>query len=102
MTAGRPPPGASARTYAPCRNPAAGAYFARSMTATFWRVSTRATGPSRCDRAARHASTTSVASPGRMTRSEEHTSELQSHSDLVCRLLLEKKKAHRICRDLEC
>src|SRR5947207_9499578 len=29
-------------------------------------------------------------------RSEEHTSELQSHSDLVCRLLLEKKKkAHR-------
>src|SRR5260221_343693 len=35
-------------------------------------------------------------------RSEEHTSELQSHSDLVCRLLLEKKKkqtselSHRI------
>src|SRR5260221_10610360 len=27
-------------------------------------------------------------------RSEEHTSELQSHSDLVCRLLLEKKKYH--------
>src|SRR5438132_2635828 len=27
-----------------------------------------------------------------MVRSEEHTSELQSHSDLVCRLLLEKKK----------
>src|SRR5437773_9070662 len=26
-------------------------------------------------------------------RSEEHTSELQSHHDLVCRLLLEKKKA---------
>ena len=25
-------------------------------------------------------------------QSEEHTSELQSHSDLVCRLLLEKKK----------
>src|SRR5438034_8357914 len=36
------------------------------------------------------------AEPGEMidpaTRSEEHTSELQSHSDLVCRLLLEKKK----------
>src|SRR5438034_8624732 len=31
-------------------------------------------------------------------RSEEHTSELQSHSDLVCRLLLEKKKK-RIRRD---
>src|SRR5436190_16242037 len=28
-------------------------------------------------------------------RSEEHTSELQSHSDLVCRLLLEKKKKKR-------
>src|SRR2546421_2016046 len=29
---------------------------------------------------------------GRHRRSEEHTSELQSRSDLVCRLLLEKKK----------
>src|SRR3989440_8036716 len=29
-------------------------------------------------------------------RSEEHTSELQSRSDLVCRLLLEKKKKHFI------
>src|SRR5438034_6747215 len=29
---------------------------------------------------------------GSVLRSEEHTSELQSHSDLVCRLLLEKKK----------
>src|SRR5437588_5918107 len=28
-------------------------------------------------------------------RSEEHTSELQSHSDLVCRLLLEKKKRNK-------
>src|SRR5438034_3845569 len=31
-------------------------------------------------------------SPRSAPRSEEHTSELQSHSDLVCRLLLEKKK----------
>src|SRR5438034_6266890 len=31
-------------------------------------------------------------SPEQIRRSEEHTSELQSHSDLVCRLLLEKKK----------
>src|SRR5438132_3178726 len=29
-------------------------------------------------------------------RSEEHTSELQSHSDLVCRLLLEKKNTKKI------
>src|SRR2546430_9933664 len=32
---------------------------------------------------------------GRLTRSEEHTSELQSQSNLVCRLLLEKQKAGR-------
>src|SRR2546428_7547376 len=31
------------------------------------------------------------------SRSEEHTSELQSRSDLVCRLLLEKKKKHNQC-----
>src|SRR4051812_49800869 len=31
-------------------------------------------------------------------RSEEHTSELQSHVNLVCRLLLEKKKKYRIRR----
>src|SRR5690348_18097820 len=29
---------------------------------------------------------------GKQTRSEEHTSELQSHVQLVCRLLIEKKK----------
>src|SRR2546427_9428069 len=32
--------------------------------------------------------------PGPGERSEEHTSELQSQSNLVCRLLLEKKKKH--------
>src|SRR5438034_2366340 len=31
-----------------------------------------------------------------ISRSEEHTSELQSHSDLVCRLLLEKKNGKRL------
>src|SRR5436190_2562574 len=38
--------------------------------------------------------TTAHGSGARTARSEEHTSELQSHSDLVCRLLLEKKKNH--------
>src|SRR5438034_2859732 len=43
------------------------------------------------------ASTPSIGASGAIfgilvARSEEHTSELQSHSDLVCRLLLEKKK----------
>src|SRR5438034_1432875 len=37
----------------------------------------------------------SRAATPRNCRSEEHTSELQSHSDLVCRLLLEKKKTHQ-------
>src|SRR5207249_5833784 len=31
------------------------------------------------------------------TRSEEHTSELQSRFDIVCRLLLEKKKNPQLC-----
>src|SRR5260370_23953502 len=34
-------------------------------------------------------------SVGATVRSEEHTSELQSHLNLVCRLLLEKKKSRR-------
>src|SRR5438477_8710175 len=42
------------------------------------------------DRAARDAGLTQDL---REPRSEEHTSELQSHVNLVCRLLLEKKKA---------
>src|SRR5690349_24077971 len=33
---------------------------------------------------------------GRVGRSEEHTSELQSRRDIVCRLLLEKKKTDKI------
>src|SRR5436190_17108791 len=41
-----------------------------------------------------HGWKTAVKSQTSSTRSEEHTSELQSHRDLVCRLLLEKKKHH--------
>src|SRR5438132_7744264 len=61
---------------------------------------------SRCGRACRSlvaaASNTATGSStagrlkGTATRSEEHTSELQSHSDLVCRLLLEKKKTIKL------
>src|SRR5206468_5232870 len=39
-----------------------------------------------------------VVEVGVVARSEEHTSELQSRSDLVCRLLLEKKKRTVGCR----
>src|SRR5688572_32334103 len=38
------------------------------------------------------AALTGIAILSRYVRSEEHTSELQSQSNLVCRLLLEKKK----------
>src|SRR5947207_7315806 len=43
-------------------------------------------------RTARAPSTIRGHADPKSCRSEEHTSELQSHSDLVCRLLLEKKK----------
>src|SRR5437868_10620718 len=47
----------------------------------------------------RMRSITSVAnSSGRRVRSEEHTSELQSRFELVCRLLLEKKRLGRLSR----
>src|SRR5690242_21407883 len=39
---------------------------------------------------------TKVKVPAGTQRSEEHTSELQSHVNLVCRLLLEKKKTKNI------
>src|SRR5438034_1928126 len=44
------------------------------------------------DYARNNAGKLNYATGGIGLRSEEHTSELQSHSDLVCRLLLEKKK----------
>src|SRR5436190_13816615 len=52
---------------------------------TLFRSSTHTSRP-RC------AHTSWIAPSNGLGRSEEHTSELQSHSDLVCRLLLEKKK----------
>src|SRR5258706_15377110 len=59
-----------------------------SRGATPW---TRSTRPTRRWSAARSWDGRSSCSD--MTRSEEHTSELQSLTNLVCRLLLEKKKA---------
>src|SRR2546427_4549801 len=38
--------------------------------------------------------------PADRIRSEEHTSELQSQSNLVCRLLLEKKKEYKVLHPL--
>src|SRR5260221_10337327 len=44
------------------------------------------------ERSCAETNTAQLRIPSTPERSEEHTSELQSHSDLVCRLLLEKKK----------
>src|SRR5438034_2643118 len=55
-----------------------------------WKVA-----PVRCVIRIRHGDPSNQFCPyfaDQLFRSEEHTSELQSHSDLVCRLLLEKKK----------
>src|SRR5690242_21342059 len=46
--------------------------------------------------AVEHHAAAGDAAAGAGIRSEEHTSELQSHVNLVCRLLLEKKKPQRI------
>src|SRR5260221_14753660 len=62
----------------------------RSLVWPLGEVTNRAGWPSCSDRVL-----VAWEAPWTMTntlRSEEHTSELQSHSDLVCRLLLEKKK----------
>src|SRR5207237_8224441 len=52
---------------------------------------TPCSAPWRCCRARWRSAAGRCSAPA-MSRSEEHTSELQSHLNLVCRLLLEKKK----------
>src|SRR5437762_7213097 len=59
-----------------------------------------ATAGSRARAPVQPASTTLQAVDAGCTRSEEHTSELQSPMYLVCRLLLEKKKNHIYYRHL--
>src|SRR5438034_7360800 len=96
VVSGRRDPQASARTWA--RAPAASrsSRYPPSSTPTTGAGATRA----------RNASVQCATSAGssvnpptwRTGRSEEHTSELQSHSDLVCRLLLEKKKYYKGAR----
>src|SRR2546430_12619350 len=59
-------------------------------TSTSTRSARRSSAPDAAS--ARHTANRSTSASFRATRSEEHTSELQSQSNLVCRLLLEKKK----------
>src|SRR2546427_6550657 len=55
--------------------------------------------PRRPKRMVPHDASGDGVDPHEAVRSEEHTSELQSQSNLVCRLLLEKKKVSRpTCR----
>src|SRR5260370_14164990 len=76
---------------------------AERFTVVCWRMSLNTNLPSRivpdpyrigngCTRSTTFPSTSTSPFPMRYGRSEEHTSELQSHLNLVCRLLLEKKK----------
>src|SRR2546427_8369761 len=60
-----------------------------------WRSCTTTCDPAFASRAAA-PSWRSHRSRAQPARSEEHTSELQSQSNLVCRLLLEKKKEHEV------
>src|SRR2546430_12953757 len=57
--------------------------------------STTITCPVMCRAASLHRNTITRATSSGSARSEEHTSELQSQSNLVCRLLLEKKNKSR-------
>src|SRR5438034_8128633 len=68
----------------PISSATCGSRWARSTCSTTRAVASRS--------ARRWGSTRRASGKKRGSRSEEHTSELQSHSDIVCRLLLEKKK----------
>src|SRR2546430_4007594 len=72
------------------RCPKRGAQTCSSLERRRWEEHTRQSRWNR--RQAQESPTWSRCTPPTRTRSEEHTSELQSQSNLVCRLLLEKKK----------
>src|SRR5256885_9909238 len=83
---------------APCRNKTTppcnthpGAFFSPSCLPPCWRPAPALRPPPRQPQR-RAPSTTAPCSAAISARSEEHTSELQSPCNLVCRLLLEKKK----------
>src|SRR5688572_32772957 len=59
---------------------------------TLFRSWTPAPGPKSTTQSAWRMASSSCSTTITVLRSEEHTSELQSQSNLVCRLLLEKKK----------
>src|SRR5437773_7270445 len=64
------------------------------------RGATGSSGPHRCSSPRTIPTRCTSARTCCSSRSEEHTSELQSHHDLVCRLLLEKKKILAVSKQL--
>src|SRR5260221_3028694 len=77
--------------WSPCGLETSASLLPQWWASSRWPASRRATASSR-------SAITSTSASSR--RSEEHTSELQSHSDLVCRLLLEKKKSELNLHDI--
>src|SRR5437588_1196683 len=74
-------------------------FFNDTATTEIYTLSLHDALPIWCSHDPRPTATRDRTSGGRTrSRSEEHTSELQSHSDLVCRLLLEKKKTKKLRR----
>src|SRR5438034_6867573 len=70
--------------------------IARGFPGSDWSCRSRHRAPAaRASGAVRSLQLSAITTTLARVRSEEHTSELQSHSELVCRLLLEKKKPHR-------
>src|SRR5208283_6078572 len=67
-------------------------FFNDTATTEIYTLSLHDALPSSISPCSRPAVQNPMPSCSRRSRSEEHTSELQSHHDLVCRLLLEKKK----------
>src|SRR5207249_1333880 len=84
----------SAHRKPPCAAPATAAAYDSHSSASGRQSLVKNTPHSASTCAHRHARR-STCPPASVFRSEEHTSELQSRFDLVCRLLLEKKK-HKI------
>src|SRR5260370_9418270 len=66
--------------------------FRSEPVTALWVDAARRSRPRLCRPGVRRNGDVTPSGPAEPRRSEEHTSELQSHLNLVCRLLLEKKK----------
>src|SRR5438105_9861584 len=98
----RPPPGASTLALSGALSAGrAGSVLDGSGTAASSARAAPASAPSGSAEAAGPAGAAGPAWGAAFARSEEHTSELQSRVDLVCRLLLEKKKKQQASVRLE-